>query len=152
MVWTGQAMDLRTETEIDGKPGSVWSVLTDFTSFPIWNPFIANAQGELVPGAELRITLSLFDGSELRLRPRVEVVKVDRELRWKACRWFPSWLTLEHWFLLEPRPNERTRLVHGQTVSGRLQKYLGPDITLAMRGMVQMNLVLKQRVEQVASG
>jgi hypothetical protein len=144
-------MELRTEIEIDGEPCSVWSVLTDFASFPVWNPFVASVRGRLSPGAELRVTLSLFDGSEMRLRARVEVVKVDQELRWKTIRWSKSWLSLEHWFLLEPRPDQRTRLVHGQTVSGRLQKYLGPDVTLAMRGMVQMNLVLQQRVEELVS-
>ena len=140
-------MDLRTEIEIPGPPGPIWAVLTDFRSYPIWNPYLAVVRGRLKVGAELRILVSLLDGSELRLRSRITSVTSERELRWKASRWLPVLLTIETAFWLEPQGEQSTRVVHQQSVSGRLMRQLAPDVTLTMRGMVHMNEALKARAE-----
>jgi uncharacterized protein YndB with AHSA1/START domain len=42
---------LHTEIEINGPAERVWAVLTDFASYPEWNPFIRQVSGELNIGA-----------------------------------------------------------------------------------------------------
>jgi hypothetical protein len=140
-------MQLRTEVEIAACPSRVWAVLTDFAAYPSWNPFIASIEGDLRSGARLRVAVSLHDGTELRWRSRVRVCVPPSELRWTACRWLPNLLSLEHLFLLKPAGEGRTRLVHGEDLSGWLLEYLGDRITLTVRGMVHMNEALKARAE-----
>ena len=147
--WWPVTMQLRTEVEIAASPGRVWAVLTDFAAYPTWNPFIASVEGELRSGARLRIAMSLHDGTELRWRSRVRVYEPPSELRWTACRWLPTLLSLEHLFLLKPAGDGRTRLVHGEDLSGWLLEYLGDRATLTVRGMVHMNEALKARAEAV---
>src|SRR5205814_5893919 len=52
-----QMAELRTETEIDGPVERVWQVLTDFKSFPDWNPFIRSIRGKAVEGSRLDVLL-----------------------------------------------------------------------------------------------
>ncbi len=44
---------LLTEISITAPPDRVWHLLTDFASYPRWNPFIRCASGELKEGAQL---------------------------------------------------------------------------------------------------
>ena len=49
----GHMKEIRTEIAINASAERVWTVLTDFASFPQWSPFIAAAEGELTPGSAL---------------------------------------------------------------------------------------------------
>ena len=39
---------LQTEIEIDAAPDRVWMILTDFASYPEWNPFIRFVRGGIL--------------------------------------------------------------------------------------------------------
>ncbi len=41
---------LRTSITIDAPAALIWQILTDFVSFPRWNPFIREATGDLRNG------------------------------------------------------------------------------------------------------
>ena len=43
--------ELRSEIEIQASAERVWQLLTDFPSFPQWNPFIRKATGNIRVGA-----------------------------------------------------------------------------------------------------
>jgi hypothetical protein len=141
-------MELRTEIEIDAPPQKVWDVLTNFTAFQEWNPFITEAGGELKEGARLSITIAPPEGSEQTFRPTVLRVEEPRELRWRGTLGY-SWIfSGEHFFLLEAVDDgRRTRLVHGEDFGGLLVKFFGPTLTRTARGFVLMNQSLKRRTE-----
>ena len=46
---------IKTETLIRAPADRVWAEMTDFASFPSWNPFVGLALGGVVPGERLRI-------------------------------------------------------------------------------------------------
>ncbi len=48
------AKEIHAELDIEASPERVWEVLTDFASFPEWNPFIRDASGGLKSGAVSR--------------------------------------------------------------------------------------------------
>ena len=73
---------IKTETIIDAPAERVWAEMTDFASFPEWNPFVRQAEGRLEPGEQLKIRLRLDRGLKLTFKPRVTVVEPGRELRW----------------------------------------------------------------------
>ncbi len=53
--------ELHTEIEIQTTAERVWRVLTDFASFPQWNPFIRQAKGEIKQERGSNCTSSLLD-------------------------------------------------------------------------------------------
>ncbi|HRF20156.1 MAG TPA: SRPBCC family protein, partial [Chitinophagaceae bacterium] len=46
-----------TEIIINSSKEKVWQVLTDFSSYHVWNPFIISIEGELKKGSKLKNTL-----------------------------------------------------------------------------------------------
>ncbi len=49
--------ELRSEVTINAPAERVWELLTDFGSFPDWNPFMQRASGEVVVGEKLVVYL-----------------------------------------------------------------------------------------------
>jgi uncharacterized protein YndB with AHSA1/START domain len=49
--------ELRADIEIQASAERVWQLLTDFASFPQWNPFIRRASGEPKKGTKLEVYL-----------------------------------------------------------------------------------------------
>ncbi|MCI4339982.1 MAG: SRPBCC domain-containing protein, partial [Thermoplasmata archaeon] len=74
--------EIRTEIEIAATPERVWQVLSEFRSFPEWNPFLQISAGSASPGARLLVTISPVGRRPMSFRPTVEVADAGRELRW----------------------------------------------------------------------
>ncbi|MEE8605554.1 MAG: SRPBCC family protein [Candidatus Aminicenantaceae bacterium] len=49
--------EIHTEVEIHAPSEHVWQILTDFRSFPEWNPFIQRIKGEMKKGKHLEVFL-----------------------------------------------------------------------------------------------
>ena len=142
-------MELRTEIEIEAAPAAVWDVLTHFASYPEWNPFIVRAKGELRASERLELTMSLPDSNrEHVVRPRLLLCDAPRELRWLGHLWVKGLFDGEHFFRLHESDPGRTRLIHGEDVSGLLVRFALGTIAEVTRGFVYMNQALKRRVEQ----
>jgi hypothetical protein len=142
-------MEIRTELEIAAPAREIWGILTDFPRYQEWNPFITEISGEQVVGSPLCLHLSLPEGRDHRLKPRLLRFEEDRELRWRGHLLFPGLFDGEHFFRLEPVAQDRTRFVQGENFSGILLRLSARTITRAARGFVYMNEALKRRVEGV---
>jgi hypothetical protein len=139
--------ELRTEVEIAAPIAHVYGVLTDFARYPEWNPFITSIAGKLALGEELKLELSLPEGSEYVLRPKLTQVTENAELRWRGHFWLPVLLESEHLVQLSERGEMLTRVVQGENFSGFLLRFAGSSLTLTARGLVYMNQALKKRAE-----
>ncbi len=140
-------MEIRTEVEIAAPASEVWRTLTDFADYQEWNPFITQISGELREGAELSVHLSLPEGRDHELHPRLLRCKAEEELRWRGHLLFPGLFDGEHFFRLVAVAPNRTRFVQGENFTGVLVRFAGRTITRAARGFVYMNEALKRRVE-----
>lgn len=118
-----RSKQVRSQAELPAPVERVWEVLTDFASFPTWNPFIRSASGPLVPGGRLRITL-LLSGRRLTFRPTVTLVDPPHELRWLAAQRVPGLFDVDRRFLLEPLSASRTRLTQSESATGLLAPLL----------------------------
>ncbi len=45
--------EIKTEIDIHSSSEKVWRILTDFSKYPEWNPFIDRISGELKEGSKL---------------------------------------------------------------------------------------------------
>ena len=139
--------ELRSEVEINAPIARVYDVLTDFGSYPEWNPFLTSLSGKLEIGQKLALEMSLPEGQTYLLKPLLTRVTENAELRWQGRFVFPVLLEAEHFFLLSERQASVTRVVQGQNFSGFLLRFAGNSLTLAARGSVYLNQALKKRAE-----
>jgi hypothetical protein len=140
-------MEIRTELEIAAPVREVWGILTDFARYQEWNPFITEIASDGVAGHPLRVQLSLPEGRDYRLKPRLVRFEENQELRWRGHLLFPGLFDGEHFFRLEELGPGRTRFIQGENFGGILVRFSGRTITRAARGFVYMNEALKRRAE-----
>jgi hypothetical protein len=139
--------ELRTSIEIDATPERVWEILTDFDSYPDWNPFIRSARGKAEAGAKLENRLEPPGGRAMTFKPTVLVAEPARELRWLGRLLLTGVFDGEHIFRIEPLEGGRTRFVQAERFSGVLVPLFGKTLERTRRGFEAMNEALKQRAE-----
>ena len=72
--WLPMALlEIEASFLISAPPSRVWQVLTDFSAFPAWNPFIRSISGPLREGARLSVQIMPPGKSSMRFRPTVLV-------------------------------------------------------------------------------
>lgn len=137
--------EVRAEIEIDAPVADVWETLTDFDTYPDWNPFIVSAEGEAREGAQLTNVMR-NGGTTTTFKPRVLAADGD-ELRWIGRFGVPGLVDGEHYFTLEDLGNGRTRLTQGETFTGVLVPFAGAALDVE-DNFDAMNAALKDRVEE----
>lgn len=141
------AHELRTEIVIDAPPAEVWAVFAATEAYPDWNPFVRELEGELAAGETLQITIDPPEGSAMGFTPEVLVMDSGRELRWLGTAGVPRIFDGEHYFLLEPTDDGRTRFVQGEVFHGVLIPFAGSIFDDTENGFITMNEALRDRVE-----
>jgi hypothetical protein len=142
--------ELRTEIEIQASAERVWQLLTDFPSFPQWNPFIRKASGNISVGERLEVRLQPSGASAMTFRPTVLKVEPNREFRWLGHLLIAGLFDGEHSFTIEPLGEGRVRFTQREIFRGLLVPLLARGLdTDTQRGFEEMNQALKARAEQV---
>jgi hypothetical protein len=148
------AKELRaTPVEIQASPEQVWAVLTDFSSFPRWNPFIRKASGPITPGSKIKIELRLYGKTLMPLSPTLIMVEPPGELRWFAGNKPSGVFDVERFFILEPNASGGTLFRQGEDCTGFLAPFilsLGLE-TRILRGYERLGRALKKRSERLAT-
>jgi hypothetical protein len=139
---------IETGVEINAPASRVWAVLTDFARYPAWNPFITAIAGKPAAGEWLSITIRPPGKFAITMRPTLVAVTPERELRWLGHLIVSGIVDGEHFFLLEPLAEDRTRLIHGENFSGLLIAVMGGMFAAVEAGFEAMNTALKQKTEQ----
>jgi hypothetical protein len=142
--------ELRTEIDIDATGERVWQVLTDFASFPKWNPFIRQASGEPRAGAKLEVTLQPSGASRaMTFKPRVLRAEPGRELRWKGRLVMPGIFDGEHIFMIDQVSATRVRFTQREVFTGLLVPLMARSLDSdTRRGFEEMNQAIKARAEE----
>ena len=139
--------ELHSEIEITASAELVWGILTDFASYPRWNPFIRRISGEPKVGERLEVRLEPPGSRGITLRPTVLNAEPDRELRWlghllvAACSTANTAWASTDW--------ERPRSFRaGRNFRGVLVPLFARSLDdSTRRGFEEMNRALKERAE-----
>ena len=139
---------IETEIEINASAAKAWSILTDFASYPDWNPFIRSIQGELAQGSQIEVRIQPSGAKSMTFRPTVLVAEEGRELRWLGRLLLPGVFDGEHYFVIKELADDRVLLQHSENFSGILLPLLRSGLERdTKRGFEEMNLALKARAE-----
>lgn len=137
-----------TQVDIAVSPERVWSILTDFSAYPQWNPFIRSLSGVAKPGEKLRVTIQPEGHRAMTFRPRVLTATNQQELRWLGRLGFPGLFDGEHYFQLTALGEGNTLFVQGEKFSGVLVGlFLHSMEPATTAGFDAMNRALKERAE-----
>ena len=141
--------ELRSEIEIQASAERVWQLLTDFASFPQWNPFIRKASGNIQVGERLEVYIQPSGASGMTFRPTVLKAEPNRELRWLGHLLISGLFDGEHSFTIEPLGEGRVRFTQREVFTGLLVPLFARGLdTDTRRGFEEMNQALKARAEQ----
>lgn len=138
---------IMTEIEINAPIEKVWAILTDFPSYPSWNPFIRNIAGEFRFGNRLTITICPPGDKEMKFKPKI--INVDTyEFSWLGRLLFPWIFDGLHQFKLEKITDHKTRFIHNENFTGLISKMIFNNIgESAIAGFEKMNQALKDKSE-----
>lgn len=134
--------------EIEAPAERVWEVITDFASYPQWNPFIIRAEGIPVEGARLRITIRAPGYRPVTFKPRVLRAVSGRELTWLGRTFLPGLFDGRHSLTMEALEESRTRFRTHEEVTGILLPVLGKVMRASQRGFEELCAAVKARAEE----
>jgi hypothetical protein len=143
--------ELHSEIEILAASDRVWQLLTDFSSFPHWNPFIRRAIGKAKLGEKLEVIIQPSSASAMTFRPTVLKAESNRELRWLGHLLIPGLFDGEHIFTIESLGPDRVRFTQREIFTGLLVPLFARSLDAdTQRGFDEMNQALKAKAEQTA--
>lgn len=140
--------ELHSEIEITASAGRTWLILTDFASYPRWNPFIRRISGEPTTGEHLDVRLEPPDSRGMTFKPKVLNAEPNRELRWLGHLLMPGLFDGEHVFTIQPLEDNRVRFIQREAFKGLLVPLSARNLdTNTQRGFEETNRALKERAE-----
>lgn len=144
--------EIFTEILIRAGEEDVWALITDFASYPKWNPLMLKVQGKAVEGERLQILIHLFLATDMRAQPTVLCVQRNRRLSWKGGLAIPGLLDGEHILEVYPDSPGVLRLVQREIFTGLLAPlflvWMGPEVK---QGFENMNHQVKILAENLQS-
>jgi hypothetical protein len=145
--------ELHSQIDINASAESVWQLLTDFASYPQWNPFIRQVSGEPTIGERLEVRLEPPESRGITLRPKVLSAEPNHQLRWLGHLFVPGLFDGEHSLVIQPLGEDRVRFVQGESFRGLLVPLFASSLDNGtLRGFEEMNRALKERAEAATGG
>jgi hypothetical protein len=143
---------IRSAIEIRAPVEVVWEVLTDFPSYPDWNPLVRRLNGKPRVGGRVTILSQPPGGRALAFAPVVLAWAPPHELRWRSTLVSRRLFSGEHGFRLEALDGGRVRFVQDETLTGVLVPlYSRIRLPQTRLGFEEMNQRLRDRAERRAT-
>lgn len=138
---------IHTDIEIEASPERIWEVLSDFGSYPDWNPFIVSIKGEPKAGTKLEVVMQPKGKKAQTFKPEVTQAEPGRVFEWLGHLGVKGIFDGRHHFGLEPT-DSGTRFTQKEDFTGGLvwlvMKMVGESTE---GGFHAMNRALKERAE-----
>lgn len=142
-------MEIKKETLISATPEKVWAVLTDFESYPAWNPFIKLVEGKVEVGNKITVTIMQSAEKGTTFKPKVLTVQPAKQLSWLGRLLLPNIFDGEHKFELIDNRNGTTTFRQSEKFTGILVPFFKKQLeNNTAPGFEGMNKKLKELAEK----
>jgi hypothetical protein len=111
---------VKSEIDIAATPERIWSILTDFSAYPDWNPFIRSISGTPDLGSSLVVRIQPSGTKGMTFRPTVLASVRGQELRWLGRFLVAGLFDGEHQFSIHPIAEGKIRFRQSERFSGIL--------------------------------
>jgi hypothetical protein len=143
---------LASQIDVDASPARVWEVLTDYATYPQWNPFIVRAEGRIEVGSRLSLRMQPVGARAVSLQPTVLEAVEGHRLRWRGRLWLPGIFDAEHDFQVQALGGGRSRLTQNERFTGLLAPVMARSLDRhTLPAFEAMNAALKLRAEQAVT-
>lgn len=132
-----------TQIAINAPRAKVWAILTDFKSFPSWNPFITRIEGPLTVGGTITADLHTTNLKPRTVNAKILIVEPEHQLRWEGS--LPGLFSGEHYWILRDRPDGGTDLEQSEVFRGVMVPFIKPERLRV--DYEAMNKAMKARAE-----
>lgn len=140
---------IETKINIKSSPEKTWQVLTQFSEYHSWNPFIKSIKGEVQKGNQIEVNIVPPGEKGMTFKPVVTSYIENQEISWLGQFLFPKLLDGEHKFQIIDNKDETITFVHGETFNGILVPLLKKKLNGSTKeGFIEMNKKLKEILEQ----
>jgi hypothetical protein len=139
---------ITTEIIINASKEQVWHLLTDFSKYPYWNPFIISIKGKLETGKKL--TNTLMNGKKpMVFKPVVLSVVRYQYFDWLGSLFIRGIFDGHHYFEIDELSASQVKLTQGEHFSGILSTYILKKIGNDTRNnFISMNQAIKAIAEK----
>ena len=138
--------EIRGSVDIEAPLERVWQVVTDFKSYPKWNPWITRMEGDSVVGSKVGVTVKApgrkdtnFTSEVLEIHPSHEIVMKGTVMK--------GLLVDDHLFKFESIGENKTRFFQSVAFKGALSLMIGGMVRDQQKGLDLMNEEMKQWCE-----
>ncbi|MFM9836690.1 MAG: SRPBCC family protein [Cyclobacteriaceae bacterium] len=143
------AKEIKTDILINATPDKVWAILTDFSNYPNWNPFIKSIKGEVKVGSKITARIEPPEGNGMTFKPRVLTFETNKELSWLGHLLFAGLFDGEHKFELIDNGNGTTTFRQSEKFRGILVPLFKKQLDHnTKKGFEEMNKKVKELAEQ----
>ena len=145
--WIYVIREIRTEIIINAPIEKIWSILTDFESYSVWNPFIQSIEGR--PNINERLVVTIYPPNKKPMTFRPKIISISNyELTWIGNLLLPGIFDGEHHFALIPISDDNTKFLHSEKFSGLLcSPIFGLIGETTKVGFENMNMAFKKQSE-----
>jgi hypothetical protein len=142
------AKEIKTEVLIKAPAHKVWAILTQFETYPQWNPFIKSIEGKMEVGNTIKVTVQPYESKPSTFKPRVLIVDSNKELRWIGRFLFKGLFDGEHVFQIKDNGDGTCVFIQKEYFSGILVPLLKKMLNHnTKKGFEAMNQKLKELAE-----
>ena len=139
--------EIKTEIIINSTVDKVWSTLTDFDSYPNWNPFIKYFKGTPKEGNRIEVKLVPPNSKGMVFKPTILKFIPNKELRWLGHTLISGLFDGEHIFELIPNSDGTTTFIQREKFGGILVPLLKNSLDDTKAGFELMNKKIKEICE-----
>jgi hypothetical protein len=144
---------IKTTIDIGASAETVWRILTNFSAYPTWNPFLREVHGKAQPGAKLKVRMRLSKKRSQIFSPRVTKAIPAAELHWRGKMLFGGLFDGEHSFIIVPNGVNGVRFIQREVFTGLLVSVILPFIAKGTEDAFErMNKALKKAAEGKGGG
>ena len=138
----------QSEIIINVSATKVWQLLTSFSRYAVWNPFLLTIKGDAVVGAPLTIKAKLSQLPPITFQATLRVCESPNKLGWDAI-FLKGVFEAFHRFEIEEEGECRCRLIHTEEFSGIFSSLVLFMLASKFKqGYKAMNEALKKRAEE----
>lgn len=105
------------ETHIRAPRSVVWRLLSDFSTYPSWNPFTPQVIGDCARGARVRVLVQL-EGEPFWMPREVVAAEAQERFAWVGRAWYSPLAPGQRTVSLHDDGDGGTRVVDDEVVGG----------------------------------
>lgn len=139
--------EIRTEIIINSTVDKVWTILTDFDSYPNWNPFIKYLKGTPKEGNKIEVKMVPPNSNGMIFKPTILKFTPNKELRWLGHTFISGLFDGEHIFELISNNDGTTTFIQREKFYGILVPLLKNSLDDTKAGFDLMNKKIKEICE-----